>query len=53
MVTIIDLIVANFLAALGTYKKQVPVCMVAGALYCIASTSVGCGSFDNLKFHQY
>jgi hypothetical protein len=37
MVTIIDLVVANFLAVLGIYKKQVPVCMIAGALYCIAS----------------
>lgn len=52
MVTIIDLIVANFLAILGTYRKMVPVCMVAGALYCIACVFVFFGLvIFHLKHH--
>ncbi|XP_061191135.1 uncharacterized protein LOC133199344 [Saccostrea echinata] len=53
MVTIIDLIVANFLAALGIYKKHVPVCMVAGALYCIASVFIFFGLVIFHVQHHY
>ncbi|XP_062594362.1 uncharacterized protein LOC134255828 [Saccostrea cucullata] len=53
MVTIIDLIVANFLAALGIYKKHVPVCMVAGALYCIASVFIFFGLVIFHVNHHY